>query len=236
MDRCPLVALATTGRGGVSRMYFAAKAPIAGQVKTRLGAAIGMQEAATLYEAFLRDLVARFKNVPCEIAWHVTPGSWPRLRPLAARADAIRVQRGGGWAERQANLFHDCDAAHEGRIVLAATDSPQLEPARVDEAFAALESHDVVFGPTLDGGYYLVGMRRYHDIFSGAHMSKGSTLAELLERVRDRSLSVFELEPEFDVDIEQDLDLLMREVSRRQDLRWTALALSLIRGSGVRVA
>ncbi len=67
-------------------------------------------------------------------------------------------------------------------------------------------------------------------------MSKGSTLAELLERVRDRSLSVFELEPEFDVDIEQDLDLLMREVSRRQDLRWTALALSLIRGSGVRVA
>ncbi len=236
MDRDPLVALATRGRGGVSRMYFAAKAPIAGQVKTRLGAAIGMQEAATLYEAFLRDLVARFTNVPYDIAWHVTPGSWPRLRPLAARVDAVRVQRGRGWAQRQANLFRDCDVAHEGRIVLAATDSPQLQPARVGEAFAALESHDVVFGPTLDGGYYLVGMRRFHDIFSGAHMSKGSTFAELIERAGDRSLSVFELEPEFDVDTEQDLDLLTRAVSRRQDLRWTALALSLIRGSGAQVA
>lgn len=236
MDRCPLVALETTRRNDVSRMYFAARAPIAGEVKTRLGAAIGMQEAATLYEAFLRDLVARFTNVPYEVAWHVTPGSWPRLRLFATRADAVRVQRGRGWAERQANLFRDCDAAHEGRIVLAATDSPQLQPARIDEAFGALESHDVVFGPTLDGGYYLVGMRRFHDILSGAHMSKGSTLAELLQRVRDRNLSVFVLEPEFDVDTEQDLDLLEREVSRRQDLRSTALALSLIRGSGVRVA
>ena len=236
MDDGPLVALARKGRGGVSRLYFAAKAPIAGQVKTRLGAAIGMQEAATLYEAFLRDLVSRFRNVPYEIAWHVTPGSWPRLRPLAASAYAVRVQRGRGWAERQANLFRDCDAAGEGPIVLAATDSPQLEPARVDEAFAALESHDVVFGPTLDGGYYLVGMRRFHDIFSRAHMSRTSTLAELKERAGNLSLSVIELDLEFDVDTEEDLDQLMREVSRRQDLRWTARALGLIRGSGVRVA
>ena len=220
----------------MNRIYFAAKAPIAGQAKTRLGAAIGMQEAATLYEAFLRDLVARFTNVQFEIAWHVTPGSWPRLRPLATRADAVRVQRGRGWAQRQANLFRDCEAAQEGPVLLAATDSPHLQPARIEEAFAALESHAVVLGPTLDGGYYLVGMKRFHDIFSGAHMSKGSTLAELRERVGARSLSVFELEPEFDVDTEQDLDLLMREVNRRQDLRWTALALSLIGGSGARVA
>jgi rSAM/selenodomain-associated transferase 1 len=220
----------------VSRMYFAAKAPIAGQVKTRLGAAIGMQEAATLYEAFLRDLVSRFRNVPYEIAWHVTPGSWSRLRPLAACADAVRVQRGRGWAERQANLFRDCDAAGEGPIVLVATDSPQLEPTRVEEAFAALESHDMVFGPTLDGGYYLVGMRRFHDIFSRAHMSRTSTLAELMERARNLSLSAVVLDPEFDVDTEEDLDQLVREVSRRQDLRWTALALGLIRGSRVRVA
>ena len=217
-------------------MYFAAKAPIAGQVKTRLGAAIGMQDAATLYEAFLRDLVARFTNVRHEIAWHVTPGSWPRLRPLATRADAVRIQRGRGWAQRQANLFRDCDAAREGRIVLAATDSPQLRPARVEEAFAALDSHDVVLGPTLDGGYYLVGMRRLHDIFTGTRMSKGSTLAELIEQVDGQGLSVYLLEPEFDVDTEPDLDLLMREVERRQDLRWTGLALSLIRGAGVQVA
>ncbi len=230
-----MVALAA-GKIPVSRLYLAAKAPIAGQVKTRLGAAIGMPEAATLYEGFLRDLVARFVGVPYEIAWYVTPGSWSHLRPLAARADAVRVQRGRGWAARQANLFRDCDAGLEGPVILMATDSPQLRPARVDAAFAALEAHDVVFGPTLDGGYYLVGMRRFHDIFTGAAMSKASTLGEMIKRAGSHHLSVHELDPEFDVDTEQDLDLLVREVSRRPDLRWTALALSLIRGPGVRVA
>jgi rSAM/selenodomain-associated transferase 1 len=220
----------------VTRLYFAAKAPIAGQVKTRLGAVIGMQEAATLYEGFVRDLVARFTSVPNELAWYVSPGSWPRLQPLVARSDAVRVQRGRGWAARQANLFRDCDAADEGPVVLAATDSPQLQPSRVYEAFAALESNDLVFGPTLDGGYYLVGMAGFHDIFTSAAMSKASTLAEMLERAAKQCLSVHVLEPEFDIDTEQDLDLLAREICRRQDLRWTALALSLIRGSGAQVA
>jgi len=220
----------------MKRLYFAARAPVAGQVKTRLGAAIGMREAATLYEGFLRDLVARFTSVPYEIAWYVTPDSWPLLRPLASRADAVRVQRGRGWSARQANLFRDCDSGGERRVVLVATDSPQLRRARVEEAFAALESNDVVFGPTIDGGYYLVGMQRFHDIFAGATMSKASTLAEMMAQAVEQRLSVHLLEPEFDVDIEQDLDLLEQEIGRRQDLRWSALALSLIRGSGVRVA
>jgi rSAM/selenodomain-associated transferase 1 len=220
----------------VSRLYFAAKAPIAGQVKTRLGATLGMAEAATLYEGFVRDLVARFTSAPYEIAWHVAPDSWSHLRPLVARADAVRVQRGRGWAARQANLFRDCDAGGEGPVVLVATDSPQLRPARVDEAFSALESNDVVFGPTLDGGYYLVGMHGFHDIFEGAAMSKASTLVEMMGRAVERSLSVHLLEPEFDVDTEQDLDLLAQEIGRRKDMRWSALALGLIRGPGVRVA
>jgi len=218
------------------RLYFAAKAPVAGQVKTRLGATIGMREAATLYEGFLRDLVARFASAHYEIAWCVTPESWPRLRSLASRADVVRVQHGRGWAARQANLFRDCDAGGERPVVLVATDSPQLRPARVDEAYTALESNDVVFGPTLDGGYYLVGMRGFHDIFAGAAMSKPSTLVELMDRALERRLSVGLLEPEFDVDTEPDLDLLAQEISRRQDLRWSALALSLLRGSGVQVA
>jgi hypothetical protein len=220
----------------MKRLYFAAKAPVAGQVKTRLGAAIGMREAATLYEGFLRDLVARFSSAPYEIAWYVTPESWPRLRPLASRADAVRVQRGRGWAARQANLFRDCDAGGETRVVLVATDSPQLRPARVDEAFTALESNDVVFGPTLDGGYYLVGMRGFHDIFVGVAMSKASTLLEMTGRAAELGRSVHLLEPEFDVDTKEDLDSLAEEIGRRQDMRWSALALSLIREPGVRVA
>ncbi len=220
----------------MSRLYFAAKAPIAGQVKTRLGATIGMEAAATLYGAFIRDLTARFASAPFEVAWHVAPGSWPHLEPLVDRADKVRSQRGSDWAARQANLFRDCHAAGEGRIVLAATDSPQLERSRVEEAFAALQAHDVVLGPTRDGGYYLVGMRCFNDIFAGASMSTASALEGVLARAREKRLSISLLEPEFDVDAEQDLGLLEREVNRRQDLGCTAAALTLIRESGVRVA
>ncbi len=220
----------------MNRLYFAAKAPIAGMAKTRLGATIGMEVAATLYGAFLRDLVARFAGAPFEVAWHVTPGSWPDLETLVLRADHVRSQRGMNWAARQANLFRDCHAAGEGRVVLAATDSPQLELSRVEEAFAALQAHDVVLGPTPDGGYYLVGMHRFNDIFAGASMSTGLALESVLERAAEKRLSVSLLEPEFDVDTEEDLSLLGGEVNRRRDLRHTAAALALIRDSGVRVA
>ena len=220
----------------MSRLYFAAKAPRAGEVKTRLGATIGMRRAAILYEAFVRDLDARFAGAPYGVAWHVAPGSWRQVKRLVTRADAVRVQRGIDWATRQANLFSDCQAAGEGPVVLAATDSPQLERARVDEAFAAFTTHDVVLGPTLDGGYYLVGMRRGKDVFTGVEMSTSSALEGVLTKARDKGLSVLALAPEFDVDVESDLERLAAEVERRHDLRSTAAALALIREAQVRVA
>ena len=220
----------------MSRLYFAAKAPRAGDVKTRLGATIGMRQAAMLYEAFVRDLDSRFAGAPYEVAWHVPPGSWWQVKPLVTRADAVRVQRGVDWATRQANLFSDCRAAGEGSIVLAATDSPQLGRARVAEAFAALTTHDLVLGPTFDGGYYLVGMRRGHDVFTGVEMSSSSALEGVLTKARDKGLSVFALPPEFDVDEEADLDRLAAEVERRHDLPNTAATLAIIRGAQVRVA
>ncbi len=212
----------------MSRLYFAAKAPVPGQVKTRLGATIGMDPAAELYAAFLTDLSARFATAPFEVAWHVEPGAWPSLSKLAGRADAVREQRGDSWAERQANLFFDTAAAGEGTVVLAATDSPQLRPARVAEAFAELDRHDVVFGPTLDGGYYLVGMKGFHDVLSGVAMSTGSALEQALAHARARRLRAALLAPELDVDTAADLDGLRAAVTGRANLPATAAALALL--------
>ena len=230
-----MVALAA-GPSHLSRLYFAAKAPRSGEVKTRLGATIGMLRAALLYEAFIRDLDARFATAPYEVCWYLAPGSWPHLKRLVTRADAVRVQRGNDWASRQANLFSECDGAAEGPVVLAATDSPQLEPARVEEAFAALDTHNVVLGPTLDGGYYLVGVHHGGDVFTGVEMSTSSALEGVRSRARAKGLSVLTLKAEFDVDVESDLDLLEQEAGRRDDLRSTAHALALIRGNEIRVA
>lgn len=217
----------------MSRLYLAAKAPVPGRVKTRLGATIGDSAAAELYTAFLADLSARLASAPFEVAWYVAPDAQRHLAPYLAGAASVRVQRGPDWAARQAALFRDCEEAGEGTVALAATDSPQLTPARVMEAFAALERDDVVFGPTLDGGYYLVGMRRAHDLFSGVAMSTASALDQALERARRLGLSVALLAPEFDVDNAADLPTLVSEARARDDMPATAAALSTLVTDGL---
>lgn len=217
----------------MSRLYLAAKAPVPGRVKTRLGATIGDAGAAELYSAFLADLSARLAGAPFEVAWYAAPGARFHLAPYLAGAVSVRVQRGPDWAARQAALFRDCEEAGEGTVVLAATDSPQLTSARVLEAFAALEHADAVFGPTPDGGYYLVGMRRAHDLFSGVAMSTASALDQALERARRLGLSVTLLAPEFDVDTAADLEALVSEARARDDLPATAAALSRLAARGI---
>ena len=104
---------------------------------------------------------------------------------------------------------------------------------RSEAAFAALDTHDAVFGPTPDGGYYLVGMRGFHDILANAAMSSASALDQILEQSRSLCVSVALLRPEFDVDVEADLVRLACEARRRNDLIHTAAALAVIGGVGV---
>ena len=88
----------------MSRLYLAAKAPLPGSAKTRLGTTIGHRDAADLYAAFLTDLAARFAGAAFEVGWYVAPGSRRSLAPYLERAAAVRVQRGRDWGARQAAL------------------------------------------------------------------------------------------------------------------------------------
>lgn len=230
MDCPPLVALAASGACDMTSFYLAAKAPLGGEAKTRLGMSIGMNAAAALYSAFLNDLVERFASAPFATHWYVAPGARPHLRPFIGPAALVRTQRGDGWAARQANLFRDCAADGEDRVILAASDSPQLSPGRVLEAFAALECHDAVLGPTHDGGYYLIGMRGFHDILEAVDMSTDRALEQVLCKAHEQQLDVALLDLDFDVDTAEDLERLAQEVEGRADLAHTAAALAVIRG------
>ncbi|MDQ3066373.1 MAG: TIGR04282 family arsenosugar biosynthesis glycosyltransferase [Actinomycetota bacterium] len=187
------------GAGAGTALYIAAKAPQPGQVKTRLARAIGDEAAASLYSAFLDDLAGRFPDA----SWFVTSpedwAGWPR--PTLA-------QPAGDWTERQSALFRGAPARGESRVVLIASDSPQLPAATVAEAFRLLETHDVVLGPVRDGGYYLIGMRGWHDVLAGVAMSTSSVLEEVVACARARGLSLALVEPTYDVDEVDDLALL----------------------------
>jgi rSAM/selenodomain-associated transferase 1 len=209
-------------------LYVAAKAPRERVSKTRLGREVGHGVAVGLYRAFLRDLSARFSGAPFPVGWYVTPpDAWADLAPLVDGHGEPRVlfQGDGDWTERQRDLFRGAVERGEERTVLVASDSPQLDVGVVQEAFRALEEHELVFGPTHDGGYYLIGMRGWHDVLHDIPMSTNTVLDDIAARARASGLSVGWVETTFDVDEAEDLNHLRGLVTRRADLAATRAAL-----------
>ncbi len=206
-------------------LLIGARAPVPGACKTRLGASIGMAAAARLYRAFLVDLAARFTGTPgwetrtFDVAWAYTPevdfaavlrdcGCSEPLSPVG-----FVLQEGEGWGARQANLLGWGDTHGYARTVLVASDAPQLSREVVEQAFAVLETRDVVLARSLDGGYSLIGMRGYHDVLSGVPMSTSTAGDALVARAGALRLCVGETEAIFDIDEAADLDLLIRTLA-----------------------
>ncbi len=213
-------------------LYIIAKAPRVGLAKTRLGHAIGHEAAITLYKAFLQDLAARFANVPFECGWYVTPpDAWADISPLVdwgGREVRILFQKEGDLTERQREFFLGAAVRGEERAVLMAADSPHLTVEVVIQAFRELDRHDLVFGPTYDGGYYLIGMRGWHDIFHGLPMSVGTELDDIVAQAERIGLSVGRVEATFDVDEVEDLEHLRQLIQSRNDLAATRAALETL--------
>jgi len=210
-------------------LLIAAREPIPGQTKTRLGATIGMESAAVLYRAFLCDLAARFTPEPGAVdaytlGWAFSPPSCDFQSALsaihpAALQPSVRFvpQAGHDWGVRQTNLLRWGRDQGFTQTVLTASDSPQMSAATIDEAFAALRTHDVVLGRVLDGGYFLIGMRGFHDVLSGVPMSTASAADALVARAKAMDLTVAEVPAIFDVDTGADLALLELFLDQHSD-------------------
>ena len=207
-------------------LYVIAKAPRVGLAKTRLGRTIGHERAVTLYRAFLQDLAARFSGAPFALGWYVTPpDAWAEISPLVGESGQVLFQGEGDLTERQRELFREAAGRGEERTVLIASDSPHLTVKVVEDAFRRLDRQDIVFGPTYDGGYYLIGMRGHHDVLQEAPMSVGTELDGIVARARLSGLSVALLETTFDVDVVEDIRHLRPLVLERPDLAATRDAL-----------
>jgi uncharacterized protein len=209
-------------------LYIIARAPRAGEVKTRLARQIGEEGAARLYAAFLRDLGHRFAHGAFRPRWYVTPaGGWPEIATLLPNGApwTVRAQPEGSLTDRQRHLLREAAASGETPVVLIASDSPQLEVSVVAEAFDLLRGHELVLGPTLDGGYYLIGMRGWHDVLAGATMGHADVLSEVRERASALGLRTALLPATFDVDEAEDLAQLVELARVRPDLASTQAVL-----------
>lgn len=202
-----------------------AKAPLEGTVKTRLIGELSPAEAAELYVSFLSDTFATAREVQEEsdnlsIVLCYTPEGEEEAFEAVEREGSLMVpQRGADLGERMANCFSDMFASGFDSAVIIGADSPTLAEDTLYEAFEALAADfDLVLGPSADGGYYLIGMRRLHEqLFRGIAWSTSSVFADTLARAGDAGLGIHTLPEWYDVDTPEDLRRLRLEIDSDRD-------------------
>jgi rSAM/selenodomain-associated transferase 1 len=192
------------------------RAPIAGQVKSRLAGALGAERARTLYEAFLTDTLAAAANAAqrsgaaLELA-AAGPIDHPFVRAVAVEHGAAIVAQPEGDLGVRIGDAIDRHVARGTAVCLIGSDSPQLTGAQIARGFDGLVGHEVAIGPSRDGGYWLIGARApIPELLVEMPWSTPSLLPMTLERLAAGGRSVALLEMAFDVDEAADLEFLRR--------------------------
>jgi rSAM/selenodomain-associated transferase 1 len=187
-----------------------AKRPSVGQVKTRLIPVLGSAGATDLARSFLLDAVklARQLEGTDVIVFYSPHDQQPAFRELVGSSAELMPQNGNDLGARMSNAFNDLSLRGYEFAALIGTDLPTLPLNRLKSALDT--TRPVVLGPSLDGGYYLIGLRKLHmELLEHIEWSTTKVLGQTLDRVGALGLDVECLEPWYDVDTPDDLNLLI---------------------------
>jgi rSAM/selenodomain-associated transferase 1 len=214
----------TSGR---ATLVIMARYPARGQVKARLAQTIGTESAYALYRAFLFDLDVRLRRAASELVWAFVPPDRDFAAAIHTRARCV-PQEGEDLGQRMHNCFRRLCDEGIAAVVMVGADCPHVRLEWLAEARAALAGVDVVLGPSVDGGYYLIAMREPHDLFSDICMGTPTVLDDTLRRIEHLGLRAHLLPQTFDIDDVSDLDRLrhlLRDARLARQLPHTVAAL-----------
>ena len=178
--------------------------PILGKVKTRLAKTVGDKTALDIYTFLLKKTKEITLDSPCD---KVVYYSEKLIKNDIWNCNSFRkeVQSGEDLGAKMKNSFYDAFENNYRKVVLIGSDIYDLESYHINEAFKKLETNDVVMGPALDGGYYLIGLKKMHPkIFDnkkwGSSTVRKDTLKNL-EKVDVHLLPILN-----DVDVIEDIE------------------------------
>ncbi len=206
--------------------------------KTRLAPAIGREaDRRRLYAAFLRDTLASTRAVP-GAALHVAyaeDGDRAGLRALGLRDEELLPQRGADLGERERGVFAALFAAGYDRVAMIGSDLPTLPAAHVEQALDLAAARTVVLGRARDGGYYLMALAAggdgaVPDLFRGIRWSTAAAFDDTVAAARRAGLAVALVPPWYDVDDEDGLAALRRELAAPGDAGRRAPATAAVLG------
>jgi rSAM/selenodomain-associated transferase 1 len=193
------------------------KTPERGFVKTRLAASLGDQKALEIYLDLLK--ITDKETKPFSSSRHLflvsaLEDSVEKMRSTLQQQDLFidpkinfAIQQGEDLGQRMFAAFKNLFKNHRS-VVLIGCDLPDLTSALISKAFDALQSNDLVIGPSFDGGYYLIGLKKeIPGLFKEISWSSEKVLKQTLERAERLSLKVQLLEKLRDIDTLDDLHL-----------------------------
>jgi uncharacterized protein len=208
-------------------LVIMAKAPRPGAVKTRLAPSLSPAAITSLYCCLLQDTLALARSLQdVEMAIMCPDSDVNELVQLVGRDVNVVAQKGEGLAAGLTSVFTHFADHPQRRIIAFNSDSPHLPPSVLEQAFETLASHDVVVGPTHDGGYYLIGAKAsYPTLFASDGMGTSTALERFLSRARTLELSVGFAPPFYDIDVAHDLarlaeDLRLAPAKAPRTARW----------------
>jgi hypothetical protein len=200
-------------RSGRIPVLVFAKPPRAGEAKTRLAGLLGSEGAAALARAFFEDTWRMVSEVdwaePVLATTERDAEEWRRLR-----LRKVLPQGDGDLGQRMERLLRLALESAPAAFAIGA-DAPDLPPGRLEAARGALTGADAVLGPSRDGGFYLIGLRRVPaGLLTGLPWSAPETCERTRNRLLERGLSVRLLPEWSDVDRPEDLEPLRRRLFR----------------------
>ncbi len=188
-------------RAGERSLLVFAKSPMPGKVKTRLARAMGDKKAVEIYSRMGRAIIEAVHGGDFETSVvYSPPEALCAIRAWLGDSPKLVPQAEGDLGQRMDTAITEA-LETSCRVCLIGTDSPDLDAARVTDAFAALGEADVVLGPARDGGYYLIALSEPHpELFEEIPWSTNQVLESTLARASAAGLEVRLLETLVDID------------------------------------
>jgi len=179
------------------------KNPELGKAKTRIAKTTGDERALEIYKELLehtRDITSKV-----DAQRHLfysssidTQDEWP------GTLFDKKLQMQGGLGAKMQDAFERTQQAG-GSMVIIGSDCGALQTEIIEQAFVALQDHDVVLGPTFDGGYYLLGLKAANlDLFSNVDWSTEKVYPQTIQKIKEQNLTYAELTCLHDIDFEED--------------------------------
>jgi hypothetical protein len=192
------------------RIIVFTRYPEAGKAKTRLIPVLGAEGAAALHQQLTEHTLIQVQQfqqqAPISVEVRFAGGDQVLMQAWLG-PDLCYVSQGeGDLGDRMARSFQTAFAAGERRTLIIGTDCPDLDAKILIQAFAALEHTDLILGPAIDGGYYLIGLRRpIPELFVGIAWSTAQVRQRTIEIAEQLGLAIALLPPLSDIDTPADL-------------------------------